>query len=157
MVKRAAARFYGPIVELSRLQSELNRLFAAFVESNDKGTTPASSWDPNVDVVDDGESIRILVELPGVEASDVRVSIRGRVVMVRGTKKGRIRAKEGMRFFCMERYFGAFMKSIPLPRPVNSHHATTRMKDGLLEILLPRVPDLREKEIEIPVKAEAEE
>ena len=157
MVKRAAARFYGPIVELSRLQSELNRLFAAFVESNDKGTTPASSWDPNVDVVDDGESIRILVELPGVEASDVRVSIRGRVVMVRGTKKGRIRAKEGMRFFCMERYFGAFMKSIPLPRPVNSHHASTRMKDGLLEILLPRVPDLREKEIEIPVKAEAEE
>jgi HSP20 family protein len=157
MVKRAAARFYGPIVELSRLQSELNRLFAAFVESNDRGAAPASSWDPNVDVVDDGETIRILVELPGVEAGDVRVSIRGRVVMVRGTKKGRIRAKEGMRFFCMERYFGAFMKSIPLPRPVNSHHASTRLKDGLLEILLPRVPDLREKEIEIPVKAEAEE
>ena len=157
MVKRAAARFYGPIVELSRLQGELNRMFAAFVESNDRGAAPASSWDPNVDVVDDGESIRILVELPGVEAGDVRVSIRGRVVMVRGTKKGRIRAKEGMRFFCMERYFGAFVKSIPLPRPVNSHHARTAMKNGLLEILLPRVPDLREKEIEIPVKAEQEE
>jgi len=157
MVKRAAARFYGPIVELSRLQSELNRMFAAFVESNDRGAAPASSWDPNVDVVDDGETIRILVELPGVEASDVRVSIRGKVVMVRGTKKGRIRAKEGMRFFCMERYFGSFMKSIPLPRPVNSHHARTQLKDGLLEILLPRVPDLREKEIEIPVRGEAEE
>jgi len=156
MVKRTA-RFYGPIVELSRLQGELNRMFAAFVESNDRGAAPASSWDPNVDVVDDGESIRILVELPGVEAGDVRVSIRGRVVMVRGTKKGRIRAKEGMRFFCMERYFGAFVKSIPLPRPVNSHHARTAMKNGLLEILLPRVPDLREKEIEIPVKAEQEE
>ena len=157
MVKRAAARFYGPIVELSRLQSELNRLFAAFVESNDRGAAPASSWDPNVDVVDDGESIRILVELPGVDAADVRVSIRGKVVMVRGTKKGRIRAKEGMRFFCMERYFGAFIKSIPLPRPVNSHHARTVMKDGILEILLPRVPDMREKEIEIPVRAEPEE
>jgi HSP20 family protein len=157
MVKRAAAPFYGPIVELSRLQGELNRLFAAFVESNDRGAAPASSWDPNVDVVDDGESIRVLVELPGVEASDVRVSIRGKVVMVRGTKKGRIRAKEGMRFFCMERYFGAFMKSIPLPRPVNSHHARTQMKDGILEILLPRVPDMREKEIEIPVRSQPEE
>ena len=101
MVKRTA-RFYGPIIELSRLQSELNRLFAAFVETNDKGGTPASSWDPNVDVVDDGEVIRILVELPGVEADDVKVTIRGRVVMIRGTKKGRIRAKEGMRFFCMD-------------------------------------------------------
>src|SRR5215510_10819377 len=94
MVKRTA-RFYGPMVELSRLQSELNRMFAAFVESNDRGAAPASSWDPNVDVVDDGETIRILVELPGVEASDVRVSIRGKVLLVRGTKKGRIRAKEG--------------------------------------------------------------
>ncbi len=156
MVKRTA-RFYGPIIELSRLQSELNRLFAAFVETNDKGATPASSWDPNVDVVDDGEMIRILVELPGVEAGDVKVSIRGRVVMIRGTKKGRIRAKEGMRFFCMERYFGGFLKSIAIPRPVNSHHAKTRMKNGLLEVILPRVPDLREKEIEIAVQPEPEE
>jgi HSP20 family protein len=156
MVKRTA-RFYGPIVELSRLQGELNRMFAAFVETNNKGAAPASSWDPNVDVLDDGDTLRILVELPGVEAADVRVSIRGRVVMVRGTKKGRIRTREGMRFFCMERYFGGFMKSIPLPRPVNSHLAKTRMKHGLLEVILPRVPDLREKEIEIPVQAEQEE
>jgi len=156
MVKRTA-RFYGPIVELSRLQGELNRLFAAFVETNNSGSTPASSWDPNVDVVDDGETIRILVELPGVEAADVRVTIRGRVVMIRGTKKGRIRTKEGMRFFCMERYFGSFVKSIPIPRPVNSHHARTRLKQGLLEVILPRVPDLREKEIEVPVQPEQEE
>ena len=155
MVKRTA-KFYGPIVELSRLQGELNRLFAAFVETN-KGGAPASSWDPNVDVLDDGEAIRILAELPGVEASDVKVSIRGRVVMIRGTKKGRIRTREGMRFFCMERYFGSFMKSVPLPRPVHSHLAKTRMKNGLLEVLLPRVPDLREKEIEIPVAPEQEE
>ena len=156
MVKRTA-RFYGPIIELSRLQGELNRLFAAFVETNDKSGTPASSWDPNVDVVDDGEMIRILVELPGVEAADVNVSIRGRVVMIRGTKKGRVRTKEGMRFFCMERYFGGFLKSIAIPRPVNSHHAKTRLKNGLLEVILPRVPDMREKEIEIPVLPEPEE
>ena len=156
MVKRTA-KFYGPIVELSRLQSELNRLFAAFVETNKGGGAQASSWDPNVDVLDDGQTIKILAELPGVEAADVRVSIRGRVVMIRGTKKGRIRTKEGMRFFCMERYFGTFVKSVPLPRPVNSHLAKTRMKNGLLEVLLPRVPDLREKEIEIPVQPDQEE
>jgi HSP20 family protein len=157
MVKRTA-KFYGPIVELSRLQGELNRLFAAFVETNNKSGTPAATaWDPNVDVLDDGETIRILAELPGVEAADVKVSIRGKVLMIRGTKKGRIRAREGMRFFCMERYFGGFVKSVPLPRPVNSHHARTRMKHGLLEVILPRVPDLREKEIEIPVTSEQEE
>jgi HSP20 family protein len=156
LVKRAVARLYGPMVELSRLQSELNRLFAAFVETRGGVGAAASGWDPNVDLLDDGENVRVLIELPGVEANDVRVSIRGRVLTVRGTKKGKIRTREGLRFFCMERYFGGFVKSVPLPRPVNTHQAETRMKNGLLEVVLPHVPDQREKEHELDVKNEEE-
>ena len=147
------ARFYGPLVELSRLQSELNRLFSLFVESN-KSASSGSSWDPNVDVLDDGKNVRVLIELPGVEAEDVGVAIRGRVLTVRGTKKGRIRSREGIRFFCMERYFGTFVKSVPLPRPVNTHQAVSKLKDGLLEVVFPCVPDLREKELAIKVRSE---
>jgi HSP20 family protein len=142
------------MVELSRLQRELNRLFSVFVESNNSVVAPASAWDPSVDVVDDGEKIRVLFELPGVEPGDVKVTVRGRVVTVRGNKKGRIRPREGIRFFCMERYFGSFVKSVPLPRPVNCRQAESKLAMGLLEIVLPRVPDLREKEVEIPVRNE---
>ncbi len=140
------------MVELSRLQTELNRLFAAFVETKGGVGPAASGWDPNVDLLDDGERVRVLIELPGVEANDVRVTIRGRVLTVRGTTKGKIRTREGVRFFCMERYFGSFVKSIPLPRPVNTHQAGTRMKNGLLEIILPHVPDQREKDYELTVE-----
>lgn len=144
-------KYYGPIVELSRLQGELNRLFATFVESNRNVTGATTAWDPSIDLVDDGEKLRVLVELPGVEPGDVKVAIRGRVLTIRGTKKGRVRAREGVRFFCMERYFGAFVKSVSLPRPVNNREATTILKNGLLEVILPRVPDQREKEYEVPV------
>ena len=153
---KRTARLYGPMVELSRLQTELNRLFASFVETKGGVGAAASAWDPNVDVLDDGETIRVLIELPGVEADDVRVSIRGRLLTVRGTKKGKIRSREGVRFFCMERYFGGFVKSVPLPRPVNTHQAVTRMKNGLLEVVLPHVPDQREKEYVLAVKNEDE-
>ncbi|MCA1580608.1 MAG: Hsp20/alpha crystallin family protein [Acidobacteria bacterium] len=153
---RRSGKFYGPMVELSRLQSELNRLFATFVESNQGGAATATSWDPNVDVMDDGQKLRILIEVPGVDAEDVRVTVRGRVLTVRGTKKGRTRSREGIRFFCMERYFGGFVKSVALPRAVNTHQAKTQLKEGLLEIVLPHVPDQREKETEIPVRAEEE-
>src|SRR5262249_17430080 len=142
--------------ELSRLQSELNRLFSLFVESN-KSATSGSSWDPNVDLLDDGERIRVLIELPGVEAQDVEATIRGRMLTVRGAKKGRIRSREGIRFFRMERDFGSFVKSVPLPRPVNTHRASARLKDGLLEIVFPRVSDQREKELSIAVVSEEEE
>ena len=144
-------RLYGPIVELSRLQGELNRLFAAFVESNKTVAGATTAWDPSIDLVDDGEKLRVLVELPGVEPEDVKVAIRGRGLTIRGTKKGRVRAREGVRFFCMERYFGAFVKSVSLPRPVNTREAKSVLKNGLLEVILQRVPDQREKEYEVPV------
>jgi HSP20 family protein len=149
-------KLFGPMVELSRLQREVNRLFSAFVESNNPVIAPASGWDPSVDIVDDGNTIRVLFELPGIEPGDVKVTVRGRVVTVRGTKRGRKRPREGLRFFCMERYFGTFVKSVPLPRPVNSRQAKSKLSRGLLEVVLPRVPDLREKEIEVPVKSEEE-
>jgi HSP20 family protein len=149
-------KFFGPMVELSRLQRELNRLFSIFVESNNPVVAPASAWDPSVDIVDDGERLRVLLELPGVEPADVKVTLRGRVVTVRGTKRGRTRPREGMRFYCMERYFGSFVKSVPLSRPVNSRQAKSKLSRGLLEVVLPRVPDLREKEVEIPVRGEEE-
>jgi HSP20 family protein len=155
-VARNPIRLYGPLVELSRLQSELNRLFQVFVESHNRGAGPSTSWDPSLDVLDDGQTIRVLLELPGVEPEDVRVTIRGRIVTIRGQKKGRIRAREGMRFFCMERYFGNFVKSVPLPRPVNTREAKARFREGVLEVTLPRVPDMREKEHEIVVKGEEE-
>jgi len=153
---RRLTRFYGPLVELSRLQSELNRLFSLFVESN-KSVTSGSSWDPNVDIVDDGTNVRVLIELPGIEAEDVTLTIRGRVLTARGSKRGRIRSREGIRFFCMERYFGSFVKSVPLPRPVNTHRAVAKLKNGVLEIVFPRVPDQREKELAINVVRAEEE
>src|SRR5262245_8988734 len=150
---KRSTRFYGPMIELSRLQSELNRLFTTFVETNKGIGASASGWDPNIDLLEDGEKIRVLVELPGVEAEDLKLTIRGRVLTVRGAKKGRIRSREGIRFFCMERYFGNFVKSISLPRAVNTHQARTALKDGLLEVVLPLVPEQREKEFELPIHA----
>jgi HSP20 family protein len=144
------------MIELSRLQREVNRLFTTFVESNNPVIAPASGWDPSVDIVDEGERIRVLFELPGVEAADVKVTVRGRVVTVRGQKRGRKRPRTGLRFFCMERYFGSFVKSVPLPKPVNTRQARSKLSRGILEVVLPRVPDMREKEVEIAVKSEEE-
>jgi HSP20 family molecular chaperone IbpA len=79
------------MVELSRLQREVNQLFSAFVENNNPVTAPASGWDPSVDVVDDGETIRVLFELPGIEPGDVKVTVRGRSAEPRGAGPDRER------------------------------------------------------------------
>ncbi len=105
-------------------------------------------------MLDDGQSIRVLLELPGVEAEDVRVTIRGRVVTIRGQKKGRIRTREGMRFFCMERYFGTFVKSVPLPRPVNTREATAFSIRASSRSCCRGFPTCARRSIEITVRPE---
>ena len=71
---RRAVKLYGPIVELSRLQGELNRLFAAFVESNKSVAGASTSWDPSVDLVDeftDRYPMEVLCRVMGVPPADI--------------------------------------------------------------------------------------
>ena len=136
-------RIYGPMVEIGRLQAELNRLFAGILES--QGTLPAgASWDPNADVVEEPGELTILVEVPGLSAAELSVGVQGNALVVRGTKRAPTSPAEASRFLCMERFFGEFEKRVPLPVPVNVRRARATLANGVLTIVLPRVEDRRE-------------
>ena len=79
-------RIYGPMVEIGRLQAELNRLFAGILET--QGTLPAgANWDPNADVVEEPGELTILVEVPGLSAAELSAGVQGTALIVRGTKR----------------------------------------------------------------------
>ena len=151
---KRVTKYFGPMVQISRLQAELNRLFAGIIETNRGSATAISTWDPSLDIVDDGETVQVIAEIPGVDASDLTLTLEGRNLTIRGNKRGRVRPRETVKFLCMERYFGSFVKAISLHVPVNPNKARAVMADGVLTITLPRVPDLRRKVAEISVQVE---
>jgi HSP20 family protein len=144
------ARLFGPVVEIRRLQSEINRLFAGILASQSV-SAGAASWDPSVDLIETDEEVRLVMELPGVAAGDLTIRAQSGSVLVRGRKRSEERPNRGVRFLCMERSFGEFEKAIVLPAPVNLRRASARFRDGLLIVTFPRVVDQRRRSFDIPV------
>lgn len=138
-------RLFGPMVEITRLQAELNRLFASTLEGSRATLTAAATWDPSADILENADEILIVMEVPGVSREDLVVGVRRGVVLVRGSKKPAERPADSTRFLCMERFFGEFEKSIALPAPVNLRAAEASLREGILTIRFPRVVDQRDK------------
>ena len=140
---------FGPFVEISRIQSEINRLFDNLLELKSSGGA-AGEWMPSADVYETSEELVVKFELPGVSLADVELAIHGNNLILRGEKKRRESAKSAT-FHCMERSFGKFKRVVHIASPVNTHKATTDLSDGVLRISFPRVPNRRGEEVPIRI------
>src|SRR3954462_8901726 len=137
--------------ELERLRGRVGRLFVALQEASEMAAGEAGAWLPPVDLCESDECVTVRVELPGVRAEQVEVSLTNEELRVRGRKrKG---APRGVtRHLCSERSFGQFARAIPLRWPVRKDGATAELKDGVLTVRLPKLEDRRGVEHRIEVK-----
>jgi HSP20 family protein len=139
-------------MEITRLQSELNRLFSGSLENQRAALATTSAWDPNADVLEDAHEVRIIVEVPGLSPAELSVAAQGNRVRIRGTKRAEPQLTDRPKFLCMERFFGEFEKVIPLPYAVNLKHASATLHDGLLIVRFPRVVAERRRFLEIQIQ-----
>jgi HSP20 family protein len=137
------SRFPSPsLFIISRFQAEIDRLFQEAVQLGDTNM-PVGEWQPHVDVVETPESVLILAELPGMAAADLKIEARGTLVHISGTKSTPLPGVQRIRFHCLERGHGRFVREIQLFSPVNTHNGTARLVDGLLTIEFPKVQEKR--------------
>jgi HSP20 family protein len=139
--------------QLERLRGRVGRLFVALQEASEMVAGEAGAWLPPVDLCESEEAVTVRVELPGVRAEQVEVSLTNEELRVRGRKrKG---APKGVtRHLCSERSFGQFARTIPLRWPVRKPGATAALKDGVLTVRLPKLKERRGAEHKIEVKGE---
>ena len=97
------------------------------------------------------DAITVKAELPGVNANDIAVSLEGDVLTIKGEKEQKKEEKDE-RQHRLERSWGAFMRSVRLPAPVDGRKVTATFKNGVITITLPKAPGA--KGTTIPVKAE---
>ena len=139
-------------VEIERLRRRVGRLFAALQEVvDDAGGGPPGAWSPPVDLCETAEAVVVRVELPGVAASEVELTLGAGALRVRGRKKSRT-PRGVISHLCSERAYGAFARTVPLRWPVRTRGASARLEDGLLTVLLPKLADRRGEEFKIPIK-----
>jgi HSP20 family protein len=137
--------------ESRELSDDIARLFDDIARSIGHHLA-AGETSPAVDVLETETSVEIDVDLPGVEAREVRVLIKNGVVVVAGEKLPRdARDRAEGSFHLVERGFGRFARAVRLTGAFDGGHAHATLVDGELRIVVPKIAERRGRAIEVPV------
>jgi HSP20 family protein len=137
-----------PSTEVGTFGRELDDLWRQFLGGISFPEIGTRQWIPDVDVSETDGHIKVKAELPGLEATDIDVSLSGDVLTIKGEKKGE-EEKEGEDYHYRERYEGAFQRAIRLPSMVNEDKIEASFKNGVLSIDMPKSEEAGRKRIEI--------
>jgi HSP20 family protein len=105
---------------------------------------------PRADVHETDESYLVQLDLPGIDKNDVKVKFEDNTLIVSGERKQETKTEE-KNYHRVERNYGSFTRSVRLPKDVNAQKISASYKNGVLEITLPKVDEVKPKEIEINV------
>jgi HSP20 family protein len=114
------------------------------------GEKIADWFAPKSDAAVSEENYTINVELPGVFAGDVEVTMHDGSVIVQGEKR-RESEETGNNYFFSEREYGAFLRTFRLPPDADQERVSADFRGGVLTIKVPKVGSApgRSKRVEI--------
>ena len=140
------------------LQSRMNRLFDEFFE-RPFGFNPyfdesdmEGDFNPRMDVSETEKEITISAELPGLAPEDIAVSLDRNILTISGEKHAE-KEEKGKRLHRVERSYGFFSRSLPLPSEVEEEKIDATFKQGVLMVKLPKTKKAQESSKRIVIKA----
>ncbi len=135
----------------SSFQRELDRVFRDFGRSFQ---LPAwgDSGEPRVDVAETDNDVQITAELPGVEEKDIDVTLSKGLLTIKGEKHAE---KEDKRkeYRMVERSYGSFSRTIPIPYEVDPETVDAKFAKGVLTVILPKPLEARQETKKIDIKS----
>lgn len=143
-----AIRKWSPLAEMASMQREMDRMFREFV-----GREPwafwrrEAEWEPAAELVETKENLVLSVELPGVQAKDVDISVQEGAVLIKGEKRGVDRPEAQMHLG--ERYYGAFERKVDLPASAMPDGIKATIVDGVLTLTIAKREEAKRRPIPI--------
>ena len=101
-------------------------------------------WQPAVDVFETEKAVVVRVELAGVRSSQVKVSIDGDWLRIRGERTPSADA-DIERLQQMEIAFGPFERSVRIGIPVERNQVVANLDEGFLSVVLPKSAPTRRR------------
>lgn len=142
------ARWVSPWSGFSELQRETDQLMRDMLArlgslGDPQGLSAASagggatSWMPAVDVLTRGNDVVVRAELSGVDpAKDIDISVHDGMLTIRGERRHTDR-QDNDQYLRLERHYGAFERTLPMPEGVNADDIKAEYRDGVLQVVIP--------------------
>lgn len=113
------------------------------------GPLDGQDWAPRMDVCERTDSFLIRIEVPGVSAEEIDVSILKDTLTIRGTKKAPQEVTEGTRRMRNECRYGDFSRKVELPSAVDEGSVSAVCKDGVLFVRVQKVAQSMGKSVKV--------
>ena len=127
------------------------RLMDELMRTAGNGGNRVTGFTPLVDVHETEDEYLVKVDLPGVKADDVNVEVNESVLSISGSRVAEERGQAQI----IERPYGSFVRTLTLPRDVDSDSIEAGYHDGVLELRIPKPAEQKPKKITIGVGKKA--
>lgn len=147
---------WSPFRELEDMERRFDEIFGRSMLPSIWRRLPSEqmAWAPNIDVFEKGDKLVVKAEIPGMKEDDIHVSVEGDMLTIRGEKKTELEVKEEDYYRC-ERSYGSFFRSVALPSTVDTSKIDADYEDGVLQVILPKKPEVKPKKVAVKKKAKA--
>ena len=138
---------YSPFNEFRDFSSRFNSLLSEF-ESRE---SPLSGFAPVVNTREGKFAYHVDADLPGVKKEDIKIDVKDNILTISGERNHKEEVKEDD-YHRIETSFGKFERSFTLPKGADTENITASNKDGVLEVVVPKLKSETKKAKKIKVK-----
>ena len=150
---------WRPFTGLSPWEREVDRMMDDFFAKRMRpwwperwfGAREGEIVAPVLDVYEEKDEIIVKAELPGIDKNQIEVEISDSELILKGENKKEEKIEEKNYYRC-ERSYGAFRRSVQLPKDVQADKIKASFKNGILEVRLPKTEKAKAKDIKVKVE-----
>src|SRR5215475_8629254 len=137
---------WEPFGGLTTLRRDMDRLFERVLGR--EPSSPLSEMEPAIEVADTPEAVIVKAQVPGVSKEHLQVNVTDTTLTLKGEVQEE-KTTEDKNYHQREFHYGAFARTITLPTTVQAEHAAAQLKDGVLEVTIPKRETTTAKDVPI--------
>jgi HSP20 family protein len=112
-----------------------------------RGSTTGTGAFPPINVFQQEDSLVAIVELPGVNKSDLEIQAKDNAIRISGKKV--IAYQNGASLHRRERLSGTFDRTLTVPMQIDANSIKAEYRDGVLALFIPRAESDKPRSIAI--------
>jgi HSP20 family protein len=117
------------------------------LEGKEESTVPARTFVPTADIYEDRDSLKVILEMPGVDKGSVDVRVEEGVLYVQG--KLDLTKYRGLQPLYTEYNIGNYSRSFRLSNAIDQDKIGAELKDGVLSLTLPKAEKAKPRTIQV--------
>ena len=141
---------WNPLGDLIALQDRMNNLLKEALSSSGLANDQRGlSWSPPVDFFELEDSLVLIAELPGLAAQDIEINVEDNTLRLTGAREPKA---DQNHYYRRERSRGRFTREFNLPVAVRVNDIVAQLKQGVLEVVLPKSAREDGKPVKVTIK-----